>query len=80
MKFDNIDEIQLDLVYGQLLEKIKASVLRESISNLVELVEKADRIEGCRVEKEANAACANANVHQSRPEKRCPSPLICITD
>lgn len=70
LKFNNIDEIQLDLVYGQLSEKIKDSVPRESISNLTELVEKANWIEGRWAEKEADAA----HTTQLRPERRHRSP------
>lgn len=44
LKFDNIEKLQFDMVSGQLIDRIKVCIPRETVSNLAELVERANRI------------------------------------
>ena len=70
LNWDNIEEIKLDLVYGQLSEKMKDSIPRESVSNLDELVEKAQRVEERWLEKAASRRESHSVNHKSTQEHR----------
>ena len=74
LRFDNIEEVQLDMVYGQLTERIKDCIPRETVTNLNELVERANRIEERWMEK-ALSRRENGNRdthHKSEPRKQNP--------
>lgn len=69
LSFDNIEQMQLDLVYAQLPKKYTSIVPRETLSNLNELLEKADYIESQLIEGSLKEA-KNGN-SSMRKKNRC---------
>lgn len=73
LSFDNIEEMKLDMVYGQMLEKFKYSIPRETVSNLKELLEKGNRVERQWKEKSGG----NGNPPTIAKRKKGPRCMFC---